>query len=75
MQDEIYTLQTGMGQPHISPRDLAELLIALPPVEVQKSIVAQVNSLQENIDGQRAQIEQTEAEIALLFTDIRGEIA
>jgi type I restriction enzyme M protein len=40
MQDEIYTLQTGMGQPHVSPRDLAELLIALPPVEVQKSIVA-----------------------------------
>ncbi len=52
-QEYIYSLQSGGGQPHIYPRDLENLKIPLPPLDVQKAIVAEIDSYQKIIDGAR----------------------
>jgi len=53
-QQAIYDMQVGMGQPHVYPKDLAPFQIPLPPLEVQKEIVAEIEGYQKVIDGARA---------------------
>jgi type I restriction enzyme M protein len=53
-QHDIYSMQVGMGQPHVYPKDLAPFKIPLPPLEVQKEIVAEIEGYQKVIDGARA---------------------
>ena len=57
-QREIYKLQSGMGQPHVYPKDLKKFKIPLPPIEVQEQIVSEINQHQKVIDGAK-QIVQT----------------
>lgn len=53
-QEDIYAMQVGMGQPHVYPKDLVNIQIPLPPLEVQKVIVAEIEGYQKVIDGARA---------------------
>ena len=53
-QTDIYALQVGMGQPHVYSKDLVKLQIPLPPLEVQKEIVAEIEGYQKVINGARA---------------------
>ncbi len=53
-QDEIYTMQVGMGQPHVYPKDLVNIQIPMPSLEVQKEIVAEIDGYQNVINGARA---------------------
>jgi len=50
-QDEVYKLQSGMGQPHVYAKDLKQIQIPLPPLEVQEQIVAEIEQYQKVIDG------------------------
>ena len=50
-QDEIYKMQSGMGQPHVYAKDLKKIKIPLPPLEVQEQIVAELELYQKVIDG------------------------
>lgn len=56
-QDDIYKLQRGGGQPHVYPKDLAKFKIPLPPIEVQREIVAELDRYQKIIDGARQVVE------------------
>lgn len=56
-QEEIYKLQVGMGQPHVYPKDLVAFQFPLPPLELQKEIVAEIEGYQKIIDGARAVID------------------
>ena len=53
-QDSIYELQVGMGQPHVYPKDIADLQVPLPPLDVQRELVAEIEGYQRVIDGARA---------------------
>ena len=53
-QADIYAMQVGMGQPHVYSKDLVKLQIPLPPLEVQKEIVAEIEGYQKVITGARA---------------------
>ena len=53
-QADIYAMQVGMGQPHVYSKDLVKLQIPLPPLEVQKEIVAEIEGYQKVINGARA---------------------
>jgi len=53
-QDDIYAMQVGMGQPHVYPKDLVNIQIPLPPLDVQKEIVAEIEGYQKVINGARA---------------------
>jgi type I restriction enzyme M protein len=50
-QADIYAMQVGMGQPHVYPKDLVKIQIPLPPLEVQKEIVTEIEDYQKIIDG------------------------
>jgi type I restriction enzyme M protein len=56
-QDRIYALQIGMAQPHVYPKDLARFQIPLPPLVIQKEIVAEIEGYQKVIDGARAVVD------------------
>ncbi len=53
-QVDIYSMQVGMGQPHVYSKDLVKFQIPLPPLEVQKEIVAEIEGYQKVINGARA---------------------
>ena len=53
-QGDIYAMQVGMGQPHVYPKDLINIQIPLPQLEVQKEIVAEIGGYQKVINGARA---------------------
>ncbi|WP_159991326.1 restriction endonuclease subunit S [Pelistega ratti] len=38
-QQKIYGLKKGSGVPHVYPKDLAKLIIPIPPLEIQQKIV------------------------------------
>jgi type I restriction enzyme M protein len=63
-QQDIYGLQVGMGQPHVYPKDLVALQIPLPPIAVQKQIVAEIEGYQKVIDGARAVLDNYRPHIA-----------
>lgn len=50
-QDSIYAKQTGIGVPHIYPKDFAVIQIPLPPLEVQEEIVKELECYQAIING------------------------
>ncbi|MCR4417766.1 MAG: N-6 DNA methylase [Ignavibacteria bacterium] len=56
-QDEFYKLQKGMGQPHVYAKDFENFLIPLPPLEMQKEIVSEIEGYQKIIDGCRQVID------------------
>ena len=52
-QSDIYKLQVGAGQRHVYAKDLALLEIPLPPMEVQQSLMEEINSYQRLLDAAR----------------------
>ena len=56
-QNEIYKLQTGTVQPHIYSKDLYNLKIPVPPMELQEEIVDYCDNNQTTIDNLKKTIE------------------
>jgi len=52
--EQARALVTGGGQPQFNGNALNQLQIPLPPLEVQKEIVAEIEGYQKVIDGARA---------------------
>jgi len=48
-QEDIYQLQRGQAQPHVYAKDLAEIKIPLPPLEVQQTLMSKIEKLEEGI--------------------------
>ncbi len=53
LRDRIYDLGVGSTFPNITARDLATIQIPLPPLDVQKEIVAEIEGYQKIINGAR----------------------
>ena len=51
LQEEIYKMQKGAGQPHIYIKDIENLTIPIPPLAEQQKIVEEMDSYQKVIDG------------------------
>ena len=64
-QEAIYELQVGMGQPHVYPKDLADISIPLPSMEAQMAIVEEIEGYQRVLDGARAVVEGWRPRIAV----------
>lgn len=47
-QNNIYKLQTGTAQPHIYSSNLSEMKIPMPPINIQKKIIEQLDDIVEN---------------------------
>ena len=84
-QREIYELQSGMGQPHVYPKDLKKFKIPLPPIEVQAQIMAEIDQYQKVIDGAKQVVQNwkpyfridpdwDKVELGVLFDNVRDPI-
>ncbi len=63
-QNEIYKLQIGMAQPHVYAKDIAKIKIPLPPLEIQKEIVEEIEDYQKAINTSKWLIEKMEKKIS-----------
>lgn len=50
-QNYFYSLQKGMGQPHVYSKDFSNFRIPIPPIEVQRQIIDEVGDYQRIING------------------------
>jgi type I restriction enzyme M protein len=64
-QDDFYSFQQGMGQPHVYARDFKNYKIPLPPLDIQKEIVAELDGYQKIIDGARQVVENWKPHIKI----------
>ena len=55
--EQARSLMTGGGQPQFNGNALTQIKIPLPPLEVQREIVAEIEGYQKVIDGARAVLE------------------
>lgn len=62
-QELIYSFQTGMGQPHVSPKDFQKFEIPLPPIREQQAIVAELDSCQKIIDAAKTIVDNYKPQI------------
>lgn len=58
IQSEVYTLQRGQAQPHVYAEDLAAIKIPLPPLNIQKKIVAEIETLETKEEKEKREIEK-----------------
>ena len=72
-QSDIYGLQVGMAQPHVYPKDVALVGIPLPPLEVQRKIVSEIDSERELVDANRQLIKRMEAKVRETVERVWGE--
>jgi len=63
LQPDIYALRVGSAQPHVYAKDVAKLKIPLPPLDVQKKIVTEIEVEQTLIAANRELIERFEQKI------------
>ena len=61
-QKDIYKLQKGVAQKHVYPKDVQHLKIPLPPLEIQKQIVEEIEIKQKAIDNAKEIIKNLERE-------------
>lgn len=59
VQDKIYKLQSGAGQPHVYSRDMSKLKIPIPPLEKQKELVEYCDKNNKLIKQLEEEIERT----------------
>ncbi len=71
--DEIQKIKVGVAQYNISLKQVGELTIPLPPLEVQKEIVAEIEGYQKIIDGAQQLIADTENEIKNKIASVWSE--
>tara|TARA_Y100000780_G_C13695839_1_gene422051 strand:+ start:8780 stop:11293 length:2514 start_codon:yes stop_codon:yes gene_type:complete len=51
IQYKIYNLQSGSGQPHVYSRDLKKLKIPVPPLEIQETIIKEIEKIEPIIEN------------------------
>lgn len=69
-QQSIFDLSRGAAQPHVYPKDIEKFPLPLPPVEVQKQIIAEVDKLDEVYQNSRMKIEEYYKQISEIFSGI-----
>lgn len=50
MQQQLHSLKRGSGVPHVYAKDVAKILIAVPPLEIQKGIISILDKLDDLVN-------------------------
>ncbi|MBF4517835.1 restriction endonuclease subunit S [Flavobacterium sp. ANB] len=74
IQMEVYKLQRGQAQPHVYADDLSKIKIPLPPISIQKKIVAEIEVLEMQKHKVVDEVENLRTEIQSNFKNIRGQL-
>jgi len=73
IQKEIYYLQRGQAQPHVYADDLSKVKIPLPPKDIQKKIVAEIEILEKQEQNANREIEKQWESITEKFIGLKQE--
>ncbi len=71
IQNEVYKFQRGQAQPHVYADDLSKVKIPLPPLDIQKKIVAEIEALEKQEQKAVEQIRKVNKEIISKFVDLK----
>jgi len=69
IQDNIYKLQKGSGQPHVYSSDVENLEIPIPSIEIQTKMINMIKSFDNNTQTCKKQLDETK-EILKNYIDI-----
>lgn len=72
-QDYIYSLQSGMGIPHLYVKDLINYEIPLPPLDIQEEIVAKIEEEEKAVEECKKLIEIHKAKINAKIQSVWGD--
>jgi type I restriction enzyme M protein len=67
------TLVTGGGQPQFNGNALVQIIIPLPPLEIQHTIVAEIEAEQKRVEGCRELIDLYEVKIKTVIERVWGK--
>lgn len=70
IQPLIYELQKGQAQPHVYGEDIAKINIPVPPIDIQKQIVEEIEKIDEGIKNANNNILNLESQIVHLLEKI-----
>jgi type I restriction enzyme M protein len=73
IQNELYELQRGQAQPHVYGEDIAKIKIPLPPKEIQRKIVVEIEVLEKKEAEAKDKIEEINNKIGILLSTVTGE--
>ena len=71
--DKIYHLGRGLAQKNLKVPDLLQIDIAIPNAEVQQSIVAELDKINEQISLKKAQLSDLDSLVQSIFYDMFGD--
>jgi len=74
LQEKILTDAYGGAQPNISPKDIENIPIPLPPVEIQKKIVERIEKLMAKIDTAKKLRKEATADASALIPSALNKI-
>lgn len=66
-------ISKGMGVPNLHLNKIQEVKIPLPPLDVQKSIVAECEAVDSEYQNAQKEIENSKNQIAEIMANVRGE--
>lgn len=69
IQDNIYNLQKGNGQPHVYAKDINKIKIPMPPIKTQENIVAEIEKIEEQKVSSKSKINACKGEIQKIIND------
>lgn len=73
MQQEVFGLQAGQAQPHVYEKDLREIKIPLPPIDIQQKIVSECEAITKESEQTKAKIIQLQEDVKTKFIDMFGD--
>ncbi|MEO1927808.1 MAG: restriction endonuclease subunit S [Nautiliaceae bacterium] len=68
-QEDIFRLARGQAQPHVYQKDLKNLKIPLPPLEIQEKIVKEIEEVEEKSEKLKKENEELKKEIEKIINE------
>ncbi len=73
VQKQVYKLQRGQAQPHVYADDLSKVKIPLPPLDIQKKIVSEIEKIEQEEQKANETILEFRQEIKNKIGIVQGE--
>ena len=73
IQKEVYKLQRGQAQPHVYADDLSKVKIPLPPLDIQKKIVSEIEALEKQEQKAVEEVEKRKEEIKHIYFNSKSK--
>ena len=73
VQEQIYSLAQGQAQPHVYAKDLANIKISLPPIDIQREIVKELDKIDDELHNTNQIISSADSSIEAIYLQEKNE--